>query len=327
MSTNTTDSNGVHIEGVDIPAEPSTDLLENVIQEGAYSPPESMLNDEIFICYQIEGNSKVPKRPGGTSPPTNIDPTDLENAVPYYEAKYAVHKSNENFDEDDLDGVGVVLHEENDLVGIDIDNAFDADAGDIEEWALNLVSTVDSYAEVSPSRSGLHILARGELDEEFQNRNDELGLEMYDADRYFTFTGRTLRECPVEIEQRGDVVRDFQRAWLDEDESESITDHVEVPNQDVELTDDDEAIIQKASTSDEDFRRLYNGDTSIKGSDHSRADFSLCCKLAYWCKSDAKQMDRIFRKSGLMRQKWDEDRGSQTYGEMTIKEAIRVNGH
>jgi len=70
------------------------------------------------------------------------------------------------------------------------------------------------------------------------------------------------------------------------------------------------------------FSALMDGDTTAYGGDHSRADQALINDLAYWSNGDAAQMDRIFRQSGLMRDKWDERRGRVTYGEMTITNAL-----
>src|SRR2546423_15199321 len=65
------------------------------------------------------------------------------------------------------------------------------------------------------------------------------------------------------------------------------------------------------------------GDLSGQGGDHSAADFALCCRLAYWTQ-DAAQIDRLFRRSGLMRAKWDEVHFSDgtTYGARTIANAL-----
>jgi primase-polymerase (primpol)-like protein len=53
----------------------------------------------------------------------------------------------------------------------------------------------------------------------------------------------------------------------------------------------------------------------------SEADLAFCVHLAFWSR-DADQIDRLFRTSGLLRDKWDEKRGAQTYGERTIAEAL-----
>jgi putative DNA primase/helicase len=50
---------------------------------------------------------------------------------------------------------------------------------------------------------------------------------------------------------------------------------------------------------------------------------ALCNILAYWC-SGPEQIDRIFRSSGLMRDKWDSPRGKSTYGFTTIEAAMSM---
>src|SRR6185369_1853678 len=56
--------------------------------------------------------------------------------------------------------------------------------------------------------------------------------------------------------------------------------------------------------------------------DRSAADLALCNLLAFWTGRDATRMDRLFRGSGLMREKWDSRRGETTYGGQTIARAI-----
>lgn len=70
------------------------------------------------------------------------------------------------------------------------------------------------------------------------------------------------------------------------------------------------------------FARLWAGDTSGHRNDDSAADLALCGILAWWCGPDADRIDRLFRRSGLMRAKWDERRGTSTYGRDTIDKAL-----
>lgn len=87
----------------------------------------------------------------------------------------------------------------------------------------------------------------------------------------------------------------------------------------------DEAIIARmlGGVNADEIERLLQGDTSAYGNDDSRADQALCNHLAFWTAKNRQQMDSIFRTSKLMRPKWDEKRGAQTYGEITIDKAIR----
>lgn len=71
----------------------------------------------------------------------------------------------------------------------------------------------------------------------------------------------------------------------------------------------DEDVIIKASSArnGEKFNRLWNGDiTGYKT--QSEADAALTSILAFWCGGNTEQIDRLFRQSCLMRNKWDEYR-------------------
>jgi hypothetical protein len=84
----------------------------------------------------------------------------------------------------------------------------------------------------------------------------------------------------------------------------------------------DDGVLEKAfaAKNGKKVKNLFDGDMSEYNGDESRADYGLCHKLAFWA-ADTAQIDRLFRRSGLMRPKWDERRGDKTYGEMTIEKA------
>jgi hypothetical protein len=69
------------------------------------------------------------------------------------------------------------------------------------------------------------------------------------------------------------------------------------------------------------YRELFNGDTTAYGDDHSAADMAL---VGYMARKGlvADEVDLVFRASGLYRGKWDEMRGANTYGQMTIAKAF-----
>ena len=60
----------------------------------------------------------------------------------------------------------------------------------------------------------------------------------------------------------------------------------------------------------------------------SEADLALCNHLAFWTGKVPEQMDRIFRRASLMREKWDEKHygDGRTYGQRTIERAIAGTG-
>jgi len=70
------------------------------------------------------------------------------------------------------------------------------------------------------------------------------------------------------------------------------------------------------------FQKLFAGQFQDYYGSQSEADLALCNSLAFWTAKNSKQMDRIFRQSGLCRPKWDERHGELTYGQMTLQKAI-----
>src|SRR5262249_54976120 len=70
-------------------------------------------------------------------------------------------------------------------------------------------------------------------------------------------------------------------------------------------------------------RELYHdGDLTRYHGNWSVADFALVCGLARFVGRDSNRIDRIFRRSALYRDKWDEKRGDGTYGSLTISNAL-----
>jgi putative DNA primase/helicase len=88
-----------------------------------------------------------------------------------------------------VDGIGFVFAKKNRIVGIDLDHCRIPETGIIDPWALELIERLSTYQELSPSGTGVHIIAGGAL--------PGLGVktakvEMYDTGRYFTMTGHRL---------------------------------------------------------------------------------------------------------------------------------------
>jgi hypothetical protein len=89
---------------------------------------------------------------------------------------------------------------------------------------------------------------------------------------------------------------------------------------------EDDALLAnaRAARNGHKFSQLWGGDTSAHQNDHSAADLALCHHLAFWTGCNAEQMDRLFRRSQLLRPKWDEVHyaNGELYGAHTIAKAI-----
>lgn len=220
------------------------------------------------------------------------------------------------------DGVGFVVTREDPFVGIDLDHCRDAVTGELEAWARAIVEQMRSYTEVSPSGTGLRILVQGTLPPQHRKDGD---IEMYENGRFFTMTGLHLDGTPPDIEARQEALAALHDAVFAAriygvDEAQPLRHKGQHPGAAGVTRLDDAAILRSAQAAKNGakFARLWNGDTSDYRADASRADMALCGMLAFWIGPDAARIDRMFRQSGLMREKWDEARGSSSYGARTI---------
>jgi len=98
--------------------------------------------------------------------------------------------------------------------------------------------------------------------------------------------------------------------------------------QPLDVTDEDLLKIAFRAENGTETEALFRGDTSRFDGDESRADQSLCSRLAFYTGNDSARLDRLFRSSQLLRPKWDEVHyaNGDTYGEATIRKAIEGCG-
>ena len=217
------------------------------------------------------------------------------------------------------DGIGIRVHGR--IVGIDLDHCIED--GKLLPWAQTIVDRFGAtYIEVSPSGTGIRIFCLLPDGFTYDTKTYYIkkgDIEVYipgHTNRFLTVTGNTLTDA--------DVVETAEALlWLLDiymRRPTPPTPTVAVPG---ESYLSDETVITKASTArnGEKFRRLWDGDiTGYKS--QSEADAALLATLAFWCSGDKEQMDRLFRQSGLMRDKWDTLRGADTYGNISIEKAV-----
>ena len=137
------------------------------------------------------------------------------------------------------------------------------------------------------------------------------------TNRVCTITGNAIRE--VEVAERGAELTVIMDKYMLRPTPMKEYSSEDVPGSYLS----DESVIEKAANSKqgEKFQSLWNGDIP-DGKSHSDADMALAAILAFWCGGDIEQMDRLFRESGLIRDKWDRVQSGSTYGEITLKKAV-----
>lgn len=216
-------------------------------------------------------------------------------------------------------GVGYVFARDDPYTGVDLDHCRDPETGFVAEWAQEIVTNLDSYAEYSPSGEGIHVIVRAKLP---PGRRQATFGGFYDVGRYFTMTGQHVPGTPLEIRERQPHIDALMVKLLPD--SEQGLERKPAPRYTSLLSDTELVERAKNARNGLKFSALWEGNAANYDDDESRADMALVTRLAFWCRNDAAQMDRLFRQSGLYRGKWDSRRGSSTYGGITIDKAISM---
>ena len=284
--------------------------------------PTDLKSRDRWLCWCVgERNGEKTKLPVNPATGKVDDATDSSVWTSFEEARQA-HAG------DDLDtaGVGFAFTPEDTIVGVDIDDARDPDSGEPTPEAQAIIDELDSWTEVSASGTGYHVFVHGILPDG-GSRGDidaRSHIEIYDSGRFFALTGDHVEGTPTEVQQRAQSLREVHSEYVADKEEKADSDDSTAPAPQstgtVDLSDIELLEKAKNSTNGDEFYQLWKGNTAGYES-HSEADLALCNYLAFWTDNDKQRIDSLFRDSGLMREKWDEQRGDRTYGEMTIDTA------
>jgi len=114
--------------------------------------------------------------------------TDPKTWATYAQAKLAAVKFK-------AAGVGFIFNGDG-IVGIDLDKCLERISVDEngealydrKEFAKYIMSHAESYAEVSPSKTGIHIIGTAKIAKSIKIKLHDIGVEVYDRARYFTYT-------------------------------------------------------------------------------------------------------------------------------------------
>ncbi len=271
--------------------------------------PEKLQDDGLFCVWKYEArrgqakSTKVPYQANGARAKTN----DRRSFCDYQAALTALPR---------YDGLGLGIF--NSFSAIDIDHCID-DNGNLSTVAQDIVDIFNGcYTEISPSGRGLRILFQTPNfrydTKRYYINNAKLGLEVYVSgatSKFVTITGNVYKNGSI-INATAQL-----QILLDRYMQRTAPLPSTLPKPCPYLT--DEQVIQKATHSKNaaEFLALWNG-VPEKQASHSEADLALCSHLAFWCGGDTEQMDRLFRQSGLMRDKWERD----DYRNATLKRAV-----
>ncbi len=209
-------------------------------------------------------------------------------------------------------------------IGIDIDKVSD----EIMEYSMdfnaasmtaNFLRGISTYAEISPSKTGLHFIGKGKVPGE---RKRYKNLEIYDRDRFFTITGNILKDKDrskiVNINQ--ELLPLYQTYMPSIDSVEGKAGRINLSPSSLadksRFTQNDilNILFNRGyfNYSGEDLRQIYNGNYQNYFNSQSEADFFMLGRLLYYT-ADKKKSISLMENSGLKRKKWYKRRGSADY--------------
>ena len=271
------------------------------------SMPRVLLNTDQWVAWK---SGKIPIDPKTGNFASTGDRTTWGD---YNTALKAVHLLDECL------GVGFVFSKEDPFTGVDLDDCRVPRTGKIESWAMEIIRSLDSYTETSPSGTGLHILIRATVPGGGRRAGS---FEAYSQDRFFLMTGQHLDGTPTTIEHRqAQFDRVFAGMFSETKSSKPTKSAVHSHTQPPELTDEDLLEVALSARNGEKFRLLFMGQWQNNYRSQSEADQALMNLLAFWTARNPERMDRMFRQSGLMRPKWEQ---REDYRNRTIENAIRL---
>ncbi|MBU2431109.1 MAG: hypothetical protein KKH99_10480, partial [Proteobacteria bacterium] len=260
--------------------------VSNNIEVKLNNIPEELIEFDQWVAWKAVPTKnkmkKIPINPNSGQPAKVNDPDtwgSYEDAV----------KCFENYG---FDGIGFVFTKNDPFVGIDFDECF------IDETLLpeteELINQIGSYTEISPSGNGLHTIIKGKLPD---GGIREGKIEIYDTGRFFTVTGNQFPDTPDEIMDRCDIIDSLLKNNFTR----------------TKPVDNDKLVLDKAfkNKNGDKFKSLWEGRYQGYGySSQSEADLALCKLLAFYFENNSLAIDRMFRRSGLFRDKWDKTHSS-----------------
>lgn len=214
------------------------------------------------------------------------------------------------------DGLMFAFTQDMNTVFIDCDHCI-SDTGELSDIAREVLKMFPgTYSEISVSGKGVHVFVTGTIPKTVKTSE----IEMYKSTRFCCVTGNAIRAKEITGNKSDQEKLDYLYQKYKKPDIPRRSENSPV----YRCTASDEEIVRRAERQSK-FNELYHsGNWEKYYGSQSDADIALCTILAFWSDRNQEIIDRIFRSSKLMRDKWDESHYSDgtTYGEHTIQQSI-----
>ncbi len=211
-------------------------------------------------------------------------------------------------------GIGFVFADSDPFTGTDLDACVGKERT-IAPWAQEIITSLSSYTEYSPSKLGVHILTQATLPGTGRKAGD---IELYSHDRFFTITTEHLPGTPITIAHRQQAVAALSRQVAPHGADRNAQNTVGGGGSGGALHE-----LPPEAGDDPVLQKLLAGESAGYPSPSS-ADFVLVLKLLHWTGDNVALTRELFLQSGLYREeKTERKTGTTTYLDMTIQNALK----
>jgi predicted flap endonuclease-1-like 5' DNA nuclease/ssDNA-binding Zn-finger/Zn-ribbon topoisomerase 1 len=165
------------------------------IDAGQY--PNDMARYDQWLLWKPEDDGrKIPRAPWETGDDRFVSAMEPDNQTSFETAIENLESLS-----DPKYGLAFTLTADDPFVLIDYDDARDPDTGEVAPMVRQHIEDAESYADISTSGTGVHLLVRGVLSEDVQAviadlPDHDLSIEVYDQDRFIVMTGDHLSATP-----------------------------------------------------------------------------------------------------------------------------------
>ena len=149
--------------------------------------------------------------------------------------------------------------------GIDLDDCRNPKTGELNPLAHEIIGMMNTYAEVSPSGTGVKLLCVGKLPERHKTKNKDRTVEIYSRGRFFTITGDRVSDFDLNFRQE-ELTQVFERFIGTDCQRQQLQ-----PNSRTRVL----AYGQAFASAIEAMRRIKPND---KENDGSHRLFAVCCR-------------------------------------------------
>lgn len=211
------------------------------------------------------------------------------------------------FDRSIYDGLGFVFDTQSNLVFIDLDHCIED--GKVNVFASNIINKfTNTYAEISQSGTGIHIICNGTLEKALKKPE----IEMYSTGRFVALTGKAMFAKEITDYQ-------YNVDKLYEKFADKVKNKSDYTKNVCDMSSHEIIDLIRNSKNGNKFWDYYAGSVEP----NSENTLALASMLAFWCGNDFNKIKEIMNLSRMRRDKFERPTSGKTWIDLVIEKAIQ----